>query len=71
MRITPAIENIETFQPNSYFENLAKLKAEKPQVFAVLSESERLTLTIYLEQKLKHQKLKEKTCEIQTRQRAQ
>jgi hypothetical protein len=58
MRIEPAIADIEIFRPNSYMENLAKLKTEKPDVFDVLSESEKLTLQIYLEQKMKHEQEK-------------
>ena len=56
MRLEPTITNADKFQPNSYFENLARIKNEKPEVFKVLSESERLTLSIYLQQKEKHER---------------
>ncbi len=53
MRLEPTISDADKFQPNSYFENMARLKAEKPDVFQSLSQSEKLTLQIYLEQKTK------------------
>lgn len=41
----------ETFRPNSYFENLLRLKTTDPQTFAILSPSEKIALAVYSEQK--------------------
>ena len=41
----------EDFRPNSYFENLRRIRDEQPDVFKILSPSEKLTLQVYLEQK--------------------
>ncbi len=51
--------NTRDFRFNSYFENLAKLRDEKPDLYKILSPSEKLTLQVYLEQKQQAQEVKQ------------
>ena len=46
------------FQPNSYFENLLKIRDEKPEVFKILSPSEKITLDYYIAAKERKPDLK-------------
>ena len=42
MRLNATIADADKFEKNSYFENMARLKAEKPDVFDLLSNSEKI-----------------------------
>ncbi len=37
----------KVFTPNAYYERLIKLRAEQPDVFAILSPAEKVTLGYY------------------------
>lgn len=59
MRIEPTnLSELQDFRPNSYFENMLRLKRDEPKTYAILSPSEKIALQIYLEQKTKHEQEK-------------
>jgi hypothetical protein len=43
----PKVSQDAAFKENSYYEHLIELRRSKPEVFAILSPVERLTLSYY------------------------